>query len=497
MDVNQAAPGTPGSENTAGAAPPFSKSPARWPTYGTAEAPQAVPGAGRLRLRTLVALRWLAVFGQTMAVLLVGIGFNFPLPLTLCLSVIAVSVIVNLYSMRKPARQRLQDSHAAYFLAFDILQLSVLLYLTGGLLNPFTLLFLGPVTVAATALPLRYVLTLGALGLVCITVLAFSHLPLPWNKPELNLPSLYIAGIWSAVVIGYGFLAAYVWRVSQETQRMSTALAATQAVLAREQRLSALGSLAAAAAHELGTPLATITLTAKELARELPPGTEIGDDVQLIRSQADRCREILQRLSKEQNAEDAMHARQALKPLLEEVAEPYRGFGVEVTTEITHAEDAPPPEIWRRPEIVHGLSNFVENAVDFARSHVVLEAESGTDVLIIRIMDDGPGFAPEIIQRLGEPYLTTRPRRTEAGAPDKADSLDGDIDPEGMGLGFFIASALLERTGGRISAENAGRLEGGLGGALITVRWKRERIEASPRRDERDERDDQATAGNA
>ena len=252
-----------------------------------------------LSLRILVRLRWIAIVGQSIAVLGVYFGLGYKLPLIACLLVIAASAGVNLLlTLRWPVARRLSSLQAGAILGYDIIQLALLLYLTGGLQNPFSFLFLVPVTVSATALPLRLTTGLGLLTLFCVSVLALIHLPLPWATPDsLNLPVIYVAGLWAAIVCGVVFSANYARRVAQEARLMSSALAATELALARQQRLSALDGMAAAAAHELGTPLATITLVAKELKREMTAEASYRDDVELLISQAGRCREILSRLA--------------------------------------------------------------------------------------------------------------------------------------------------------------------------------------------------------
>src|SRR5919202_3142376 len=237
--------------------------------------------ARRLRLDTLVRLRWLAVAGQGAAVALVHFGFGFPLPFGACLFVIAVSAAVNaVLNIRYPASHRLGDDSATLLLGFDILQLAGLLYLTGGLQNPFAMLFLAPVLISATALPPERTLVLGLLAIGCATLLAIVQRPVPWQAGEqLDLPFLYVTGIWTAILLGMAFTGVYAWRVAEEARQLAQALAATELVLAREQHLSQLDGLAAAAAHELGTPLATIALVAKELALQLPADSPLADDV--------------------------------------------------------------------------------------------------------------------------------------------------------------------------------------------------------------------------
>ncbi len=432
--------------------------------------------AGRLRLQTLILLRWLAVGGQLAAVLFTAFVLNFDLPLELCLGAIAASAWLNIIlALRYPAPRRLGETEAALYLAYDILQLAVLLYLTGGLENPFAFLFLVPVTISATTLSLRATIWLAALAFVAITLLGPFHLPLPWFAgEEVKLPPLWILGMWVALVLGLAFMAAYAFRVAREGRRMAAALSATQLVLAREQRLSALDGLAAAAAHELGTPLATITLVTKEMKRDAAPGTDPAmlEDLDLLHSQAERCRNILATLSMRSEAGDEMHARMSLAVLLDEAAGPFRDRGCDIAIELSPqsgADAGEPPDFVRRTEILYALRNLIENAVAFAKSHVTVSARWWADTVEIAITDDGPGFSPDIIDQLGEPYVSTR--RTVPGdhTPDSA------VDGGGMGLGFFIAKTLVERSGARLIAANRTR---GQRGAVVRLVWPRAMIEA-------------------
>lgn len=429
--------------------------------------------AGRVRLQTLVLLRWLALAGQLLAVLIVNLGLGFPLPLGLCLAAIAASAWLNVFlTLRYRTTIRLPDWQAAAYFAIDLMQLAVLLFLTGGLENPFALLFMAPVTISATTLSLRSTILLLALSIVYVTLLAFFHMPLPWVQGEpFAMPPLYVLGIWIAITLGLCFMAAYAWRISQESRRMSAALAATQFVLARAQRLSALDGLAAAAAHELGTPLGTISLVAKELQRGGIDPVDMKEDLELLRSQAERCKDILSRLSREPKSEDAIYSRLPLHVLLDEIIAPHRDMDVRFTVSVAKGDaDADEPLIWRRPEILYGLGNFIENAADFARSEVTLSVRYDRKTIAISIADDGSGFAPEVIERLGEPYVTTRPRAPRMGRGGEPGS-----EHEGLGLGFFIAKTLLERSRARVGIANR---DDGTQGAVVTVVWPREAIEA-------------------
>src|SRR6188474_422253 len=372
--------------------------------------PDIVQAPRTVRLTTLIALRWFAVLGQAVAVLVVHYGLEFEVPLAACLSVIALSAWLNV-AMRMHYRnvQRLPPRPAALLLGYDIAQLTVLMTLTGGIENPFAFLILAPVLIAAISLPLRYTLPLGVLAAACSTLIAFYFWPLPWtNNEQLVLPPLYVLAIWVANLVAIVFIGAYAWQVAEEGRLMADALTATELVLAREQHLSQLDGLAAAAAHELGTPLSTIVVVAKELQLALGPDSPHADDVKLLREQAQRCREILGKLSA-LPAGGAPFQRAKLSVLIDEVVAPHRNFGIAIDVVLPpQREDEPVTE--RSPAILYGLGNLVENAVDFARARVEIAVRWSEQDVAVTISDDGPGFPSEILARIGEPYVTSRRR---------------------------------------------------------------------------------------
>jgi two-component system, sensor histidine kinase RegB len=427
----------------------------------------------RLRLQTAVRLRWFGVVGQLITVCFVYLGLDFPLPFGICLAFIALSAWLNVFlRIRYPARTRLGTALATCLLAYDILQLSALLYLTGGIENPFTFLLVAPVTVSAATLPPRNTVALGMLGAAATVLLAFYHMPLPWFRGfTFDLPRLYDVGLLASVLSGMIFLALYAWRLAKESRQMADALAATEMVLAREQQLHALDGLAAAAAHELGTPLSTIAVVAKELTRDAPPGSQLAEDLALLQTQTARCREILKKLTHAPTEPDPLHARMSVTQLIEEAADPYRGFNAEIVVAAsaeTGSEGAAASEPIgeRRPGVIHGLANLVENAVDFANSRVEIAAKWSASEVAIAIADDGPGLPADVMDALGEPYVTTRPARPRGQARDG--------EASGLGLGFFIAKTLLERSGATISLDNRQRPQRG---AIVKISWPREIFE--------------------
>ena len=469
----------------------------------------------RLRLRTQVRLRWLAVLGQSVSVLFVWLGLGFPMPVVACLVVIACSALLNLFfELRRGQALRLTPQLALALLVFDVVQLAVLLFLTGGAENPFVMLMIGPVVISAATLPGHYTAGLAGLALVLVGVLVLVSYPLPWMAGEiLVLPDVLVVGNWVAVAVTLGFAGVYVWRVAGESRDLGNALAATELALEREQHLSALDGLAAAAAHELGTPLATIALVAKEMERALP-GEIDPDDVALIREQAQRCRDILRRLTS-LSSEDAQLSTLGLRALLDEVASPHREFGVAVAVEARG--EGREPVMQRHAGVVHGLGNLVENAVDFARSRVTLSADWSPERVTLVIADDGPGFPPELLGRIGEPYISRRGMerdgaagREDGGGPDRAtghdraggaddgeggdrrDGPEGSENPAGddglgqgggLGLGLFIATTLLERSGAEVTIPEQSFAGDG---TTVIVTWPRSAFEGGLRGGGRD-----------
>jgi two-component system sensor histidine kinase RegB len=410
---------------------------------------EPVTGFGRISLRTLVPIRWVAIAGQALTILIVHYGLGFRLPLLPALAVVAGSVVLNvLLILLRQAATRLGERDAALCLGYDILQLAILLYLTGGLQNPFAILILAPVTVAATILSRRPVIALSILAMAAISVLALWHRPLPWRTEPLVFPAELILGLWLALVLATVFIGGYTWSVAQEARRLRDAVAATQLALAREQRISAVGALAAAAAHELGSPLATIAVVAKELVRDLPGDNPHAEDAALLLSQSERCRKIL--------AELAHHPeRLPISVLVEASGANHQGQGVKLIYATAGQPTSEEPLVRRSPEIMHGLNNLIQNAVQFARREVSVTTFWDRATVTVEIADDGPGFPFYLLARLGEPYISTR-----AGAG------------EHMGLGIFIAQSLLERSGAKLEFDNLPD-----GGAHVAISWNRTNLE--------------------
>ena len=418
--------------------------------------------ARQVRLRSLVWIRWIAVVGQLAALLIVQFGFGWNLPITAALAAVAASVILNVaMTFRRPLQGRLGELEAAAYLGFDILQLAVLLYLTGGLSNPFALLFLGPVTVSASILSRSATVVLSALVVICASLLAFYHQPLPWGAEGLKLPVLYIGGLWVAVIVGTLFLAGYIGNVAGEGRRMSNALAATQLALAREQQLSAVGGLAAAAAHELGSPLATIAVTTKELTREIPADSPYADDIRILQIESDRCRDILAEIGRASDHADPddPFVTGLLSDVVAAAATRYRSEEIILDVVAAAVDDSEEPFVPRSPELLHGLGNVIQNAVQFGQKTVSVAVSWDELEARVEVRDDGRGFPPGVLDRVGEPYISNRG--------------DGHL-----GLGIFIAQTLLERTGARIQFTNI-RDAGHVEGAEVVIVWNRAALEVT------------------
>ncbi|TWF46674.1 ActS/PrrB/RegB family redox-sensitive histidine kinase [Neorhizobium alkalisoli] len=419
--------------------------------------PPSVHTSRRMRLQTLVRLRWLAVAGQTATVLAVAFVLGFPLPIMEAAILIAALAVANLtLSAWFTPTHRLGPGSATALLGFDLLQLASLLFITGGLANPFAPLICVPVIISFASQPLRHSILLIIFALISTTALAFSPYDIPWYPGEmLQVPPVMQMGVWCAIASMMMFAAFYAYRVSHEASQLADALAATELVLEREKHLSQLDGLAAAAAHELGTPLATISVVAKEMERDLQPDDRFREDVMLLRSQSERCRDILRRLTS-LSADGEEHMRRLpLSSLIEEVIAPYRQFGIGIEI-VENSNRATEPVGNRNAGILYGLGNLIENAVDYAAKGVTVTTSHNADHVSIKIEDDGPGYAPDILTRIGEPYMTTRSRESESAG--------------GLGLGLFIAKTLLERSGATLKFGNR---DDGKPGARINIEWPR------------------------
>lgn len=419
-----------------------------------------------LRLGTLNRLRWVSLAGQFVALLYVGLVLEFPIPVLPCALLVASSAFLTvLLQVRYPSSLGLRTAPAMLLLSYDALQLAALLFFTGGLQNPFVLLFIVPVMTSAVALPLGATVLIASLVLILSGILAAFHWPLPWYPGEpFVLPQLYNVAVWVGLAVCVVYATICAWRVTLDERRMLDAMASADVGLARGQQLVALDGMAAAAAHALGTPLSTIAVAARELERRLPADDPMAPEIKVLKTQTDRCREILSRISLLRAGTDEIYESVPIGQFLEEIVEPFRSMGPMILTRsAADTEDAGEPQILRSPAIRYGLGNLVENAVEFAASTVDLRVMSTAREIEILVEDDGPGFSSDVFARLGHPYVTDRRRARPVGSHQ-----------DGLGLGVFIAKTLLERTGAQIAFHNRQKPEKG---AAIRLIWPREALE--------------------
>ena len=403
--------------------------------------------------KTLVFLRWIAIFGQLFSVNLVYFFLDLNFPVLLCHIVIAIGFFTNIYLQFGLKATLLKDAYSRSFLMYDIVQLSFLLFLTGGIFNPFAILLIVPTIVSSTFLSMGSTIILGTLTIILLFVLTFFNMPLPgMEEYVLSFPNYYVTGILISLIIGLIFLSYFGIRFAGETKKRSDALNKLQQILAKEYELESLGGQAAAAAHSLGTPLATIAVVAKELKKEIGDNKEISKDIDLLISQTKRCSEILKQISKKQIEEDIFLSSIKLEDLLEEIIDSFKETSSK-KIELVSNDDNNKINIERTPEIIYGLRNFIGNAVKFSKSRVKIDLMSDLEKIEIKINDDGPGIPDDIIKKIGEPYIKSKSAELNSNS--------------GLGLGTFLGKTLLEKQGAKLLF----RRNNDLGGALVIISW--------------------------
>ena len=402
---------------------------------------------------TLTVLRYIAIFGQFIAINIVFFYLDLQFPLKESYAIILIGLITNLYLQFRVKVNQLKDTYASLYLLYDLFQLSSLLYLTGGIFNPFSILLIIPTIVSSTFLSMGTTIILGVITSFLLFILSFIYLPLPGlDKNIFDVPNFYKLGILSAILIGLIFLSYFGIRFAGETKKRSEALHKLQEVISKEYELESLGGQAAAAAHSLGTPLATISVVAKELKKEIGGDKETSKDIDLLISQTKRCSEILKQISKKQIKEDVFLSSIKFEDLLEEIINSFKETSSKDINLIVE-NDNNKIAIQRTPEIIYGLRNFIGNAVKFSKSQVNINLRSDQKIIEIKINDDGPGIPEDIIQKMGEPYIKSKSKELS--------------DNSGLGLGTFLGKTLLERQGGQLIFKRNSKL----GGALVTLSW--------------------------
>ncbi len=402
---------------------------------------------------TLTILRYIAIFGQFIAVNIVFFYLDLKFPIKECYTIILIGLITNLFLQFKIKVNQLKDSYASLFLLYDLFQLSALLYLTGGILNPFSTLLIIPTIVSSTFLSMGTTIILGMITTFLLFLLSNISLPLPGvDSNVFDVPNFYKQGVLIAILIGLIFLSYFGIRFAGETKKRSEALNKLQEVISKEHELESLGGQAAAAAHSLGTPLATISVVAKELKKEIGKNKEFSKDIDLLISQTKRCSEILKQISKKQIEEDIFLSSIKFEDLLEEIINSFKETSSK-KIELILDDDQNKIDIHRAPEIVYGLRNFIGNAVKFSRNKVRINLLSNQKIIEIKINDDGPGIPEDIIEKIGEPYIKSKSKELSSNS--------------GLGLGTFLGKTLLERQNAKLLF----RRNSDLGGALVIITW--------------------------
>ncbi|MDC1125209.1 ActS/PrrB/RegB family redox-sensitive histidine kinase [Pelagibacteraceae bacterium] len=402
---------------------------------------------------TLTILRYIAIFGQFFAINFVFFYLKLEFPIIESYIIVFLGLATNFFLQFKIRVNQLKDTYASFFLLYDLIQLSALLYLTGGILNPFSFLLIIPAIVSSTFLSMGTTIILGVITSFMLFLLGHFYIPLPgMDETIFYVPNFYKFGLLTSILIGLIFLSYFGIRFSGETKKRSEALNKLQEVIAKEYVLESLGGQAAAAAHSLGTPLATISVVAKELKKEIGNNKEISKDVDLLISQTKRCSEILKQISKKQIKEDNFLSSIRMEDLLEEIINSFRETSSKHIDLLTD-EDQNKINIQRTPELIYGLRNFIGNAIKFSKSKVQINLKSNDKIIEIKIYDDGPGIPEDIINKIGEPYIKSKSKELSSNS--------------GLGLGTFLGKTLLERQGAILKFKRNSKL----GGAQVTLSW--------------------------
>ena len=408
----------------------------------------------QLDKKTLVILRWIAIIGQYITISIVYFVLKFELPFFYCSIIIFIGVLTNFYLQFKFGKNQLNNFASTFFLFYDLLQLSVLLYLTGGVTNPFIILLIVPAIVSSTFLTLRSTINLSIVTIIVLIVLTINHLPLPHiGELHFHVPDIYLYAVPIAIIIGLIFLTYFGVRFGIESRKRTEALNRLELILAKEHELESIGLQAAAAAHSLGTPLSTITVIARELEKEIGSNPKYSKDVDLLLSQSKRCSDILKDLSKDQLKEDNFLSNIKIEELLDEIIRSFTEIS-EKKLFLLAEKNEHNPQIERTLEITYGLRNFIGNAVKYSNSSVDITLESNDKVTEIKVCDDGPGFSDDILDVLGEPYIRSKNKIINSKS--------------GLGLGTFIGKTLLERMKANVQFDKCPKTNG----AMVTIKWQ-------------------------
>jgi len=408
----------------------------------------------QLDKRTLVILRWIAIIGQYLTISIVYFVLKFELPFFYCSTIIFIGILTNFYLQFKFKKNQLNNFTSTFFLFYDLIQLSLLLYLTGGVTNPFTILLIVPAIVSSTFLTLRSTINLSFITIIILILLTINHLPLPHSgELHFHVPDIYLYAVPIAIIIGLIFLTYFGVRFGIESRKRTEALNKLELILAKEHELESIGLQAAAAAHSLGTPLSTITVIARELEKEIGNNPKYSKDIDLLLSETKRCSDILKDLSKDQLEEDSFLSDIKIEELLSAIVRSFTEIS-EKKISLLVEQNKLNPQIERTLEITYGLRNFIGNAVKYSNSSVDVILESNNKITEVKVCDDGPGFSEDILNVLGEPYIRSKNKIISSKS--------------GLGLGTFIGKTLLERMKANVSFDKCPNING----AMVTIKWQ-------------------------
>ena len=407
----------------------------------------------QLEKRTLVVLRWIAIFGQLITVYTVYFALHFELPLFYCSAIILFGILTNLFLQFHFKKNQLSNLDSALFLLYDIFQLSLLLFFTGGIKNSFVIFLIIPSIISSTLLNLRSTFVLSATTVIVLLILTFYHFPLPGSGNfHFDVPEYYLYAVPVSVIIVLVFLTYFGARFGTESRKRAKALNKLELILAKEHELESIGQQAAAAVHSLGTPLSTITVIARELKKEIKNDPKYSKDIDLLLSQAKRCSDILKKISKNQIVDDKFMSDVSIQNLLIEITKSFEEISEKkIFLNLEKAKES--LIIDRSSEITYGIRNFIGNAVKYSNNKVEVNLEKNSNHIKINIIDDGPGFPEDVFKIIGQPYITSRAKDLSSKA--------------GLGLGTFIGKTLLERKKATLTFSNLEQ-----GGAIVTITWK-------------------------
>jgi two-component system, sensor histidine kinase RegB len=410
----------------------------------------------QLDKKTLVILRWLAIIGQYISISIVYFVLKFQLPILYCTIIILLGIITNFYLQFVVKENQLSNTKSSTYLLYDLIQLSLLLFLTGGVTNPFAILIIIPAIVSSTFLSLRSTINLSIITIIILIVLTITYFPLPHKVTEelhFHVPNYYLYSIPLSIITGLVFLTYFGTRFGTESRKRTEALNRLELILAKEHELESIGLQAAAAAHSLGTPLSTITVVAKELKKEIGENSQYSKDINLLLSQTKRCSEILKNLSQDQLKEDNFLNNIKIGDLLKEIVRSFSEISGKKILLIEEQNELD-PQIDRTLEITYGLRNFIGNAVKYSNSFVEINLKSNDTITEVIINDDGPGFSEDVKDVLGEPYIRSKNKIINSKS--------------GLGLGTFIGKTLLERMKANVQFSSSNKL----GGARVKIDWQ-------------------------